>query len=87
MNAQGNIYDAWAAEYGGIEIAGEIVDEICALQRRLRTLQQMLETTEDVAADHQHQLCLHVSKVIVDSCGPRDNGELTYRCLKCGKVF
>ena len=66
---------------------GEIVDEICALQRRLRELQQMLETIQDVAADHQHQQCLHVSKVIVDSCGPRDNGELTYRCLKCGKVF
>ena len=66
---------------------GEIVDEICALQRRLRELQQILETTEDVAADHQHQHCLHASRVIVDSCGPRDNGELTYRCLKCGKVF
>ena len=65
----------------------EIVDEICALQRRHRELQQILETTEDVAADNQHQDCLHASRVIVDSCGPRDNGELTYRCITCGKVF
>ena len=65
----------------------EIVDEICVLQKRLRELQQMLRTIPDVATDHQHQQCLPVSKVIVDSCGPRDNVELTYRCLKRGRVF
>ena len=65
----------------------EIVDEICVLQKRLRELQQMLRTIPDVAADHQHQHCLHASRVIVDTCGPRDNGELTYRCITCGKVF
>ena len=62
----------------------EILDRISMLQIRLRALRRRLRASEEAATSHQ---CLHESKVLVDSDGPRDNGEFTYRCLTCGAVF
>ena len=62
----------------------DIIEQICVLQKRLRALQRMPHQASDEAAT-QHR-CLHESKVLEDN-GPRDNGELTYRCLTCGAVF
>ena len=66
----------------------DIVEQISRSRKRLRELQRMLtqSTEEDEKTAISHQQCLHESRVLADS-GPRDNGELTYRCLKCGALF
>ena len=67
----------------------DIVEQISRSRKRLRELQRMLLTQsneEEEKTAISHQQCLHDSRVLADS-GPRDNGELTYRCLKCGALF
>ena len=65
----------------------DIVEQISRSRKRLRELQRMLtQSTEEDEKAISHQQCLHDSRVLADS-GPRDNGELTYRCLKCGALF
>ena len=65
----------------------DIVEQICRSRKRLRELQRMLtQSTEEDEKAISHQQCLHDSRVLADS-GPRDHGELTYRCLKCGALF
>ena len=66
----------------------DIVEQISMSRKRIRELQRMLtqSTEEDEKTAISHQQCLHESRVLADS-GPRDNGELTYRCLKCGALF
>ena len=65
----------------------DIVEQISRSRKRIRDLQRMLsQSTEEDEKAISHQQCLHDSRVLADS-GPRDNGELTYRCLKCGALF
>ena len=59
----------------------DIVEQISRSRKRIRELQRML-TQSNEEDEKTHQQCLHDSRVLADS-GPRDNGELTYRCLKC----
>ena len=62
----------------------EILDRISLLQKRIRELRRRLHANEEAALSPP---CPHKTKVLVDSDGPRDNGEFTYRCLTCGAVF
>ena len=65
----------------------DIVEQISRSRKRLRELQRILtQSNEEDEKAISHQQCLHDSRVLADS-GPRDNGELTYRCLKCGALF
>ena len=65
----------------------DIVEQISRSRKRIRELQRMLtQSNEEDEKTISQQQCLHDSRVLADS-GPRDNGELTYRCLKCGALF
>ena len=68
---------------------GDVVEQIFTLRKRLRELQRVLDQSheENEKVPTSHKQCVHESRVLVDSSGPRDNGELTYRCLTCGAVF
>ena len=65
----------------------DIVEEIVLLQKRIWQLRRLLQDRSDGdEALRAQEQCSHVSKILVDS-GPRDNGELTFRCLQCGAIL
>ena len=61
----------------------EIVEQICLLKKRIWMLRRMIKAEDEALIAQQQQRCLHSSRKLEDS-GPRDNGELTYRCSQCG---
>ena len=67
-------------------LAEEEVASICSLRKQVQMLRRLLKESESALAakrPKKEDKCLLSKKVLV-TCGPRDNGQWDYQCMHCG---